>query len=72
MTIEIVVNNLVLLKIENQKGFIETEQVEATKNYLKLTSFEVLLLLNFGLELDHKRVFMTNDFKMRIWTDINR
>ena len=65
LTIDIVVNNLVLVKIDNQKGFIETEQIELTKNYLKLTSFEVLLLLNFGLELDHKRLFMTNDLKKR-------
>ena len=65
LTIDIVVNNLVLIKIDNQKGFIEVEQIELTKNYLKLTSFEVLLLLNFGLELDHKRLFMTNDFKKR-------
>ena len=71
LTIDIVVNNLVLVKIDNQKGFIETEQIETTKKYLKLTSYEVLLLLNFGLELDHKRLFMTNDFKKRSYTDTN-
>ena len=65
LTIDIVVNNLVLVKIDNQKGFIESEQAEQTKNYLKTTTFEVLLLLNFGIELDHKRIFMTNDFKKR-------
>ena len=65
LTIDIVVNNLVLVKIDNQTGFINEQQLEANKNYLKLTAFEVLLLLNFGLELDHKRLFITNDFKKR-------
>jgi hypothetical protein len=31
-----VVNNLVLVQTDNQKGFIEAEQVERNKNYLKL------------------------------------
>ena len=65
LTIDIVVNDLVLVKIDNQTGFINEQQLEANKNYLKLTAFEVLLLLNFGLELDHKRLFITNDFKKR-------
>ena len=64
-TFDIVVNNSVIIKIDNQKGFIETEQIELSKNYLKLTDFEVLLFLNFGVELEHKRVLLTNDFKKR-------
>ena len=65
LTFDIVVNNSVIIKIENQKSFLDSEQLELSKNYLKLTDFEVLLLLNFGVELEHKRVLLTNDFKKR-------
>lgn len=71
LTIDMVVNNLVLVQTDNQKRFIEAEQVERNKNYLKLSDFEVLMLLNFGVELDHKRSFITNDFKKRSYTDNN-
>jgi GxxExxY protein len=63
INLDIVVNDLVVLKIDNLKGFIEVEQIDQNKVFLKMTSYEVLLLLNFGLELDHKRIFMTNDYK---------
>ena len=65
LTLDLVVNNLVLLKLDNQKEQLETEQIEISKNYLKLTDFEVLLFLNFGLEIEHKRLYLTNDFKKR-------
>ena len=65
LNLDLVVNNLVLVKLYNQKQQVETEQIELSKNYLKLTTFEVLLLLNFGLELEHKRLYLTNDFKKR-------
>ena len=65
LNLELVVNNSVLLKIDTQKQLIETEKVELSKNYLKLTHFEVLLFLNFGIELEHKRLYLTNDFKKR-------
>jgi len=65
LTFDIVVNNSVIIKIENQKSFLDSEQLELSKNYLKLTDFEVLLFLNFGVELEHKRVLLTNDFKKR-------
>ena len=65
LSFDFVINNAVLLKIENQKDFINAEQIEQNKIYLKLTNFEVLLLLNFGIELDHKRIFITNNFKKR-------
>ena len=65
LNFELVINNSVLIKIDSQKNLIETEQVELSKNYLKLTDFEVLLFLNFGIELEHKRLYLTNDFKKR-------
>jgi GxxExxY protein len=64
-TFDLVVNNLLLVQVSTDKGFIETEQIELSKNYLKLTEFEVLLLLNFGLDADYKRVFLSNNYKNR-------
>ena len=63
INLDVVVNNLIVLKIDNLKGFIEVEQIDQNKVFLKMTNYEVLLLLNFGIELEHKRIFMTNDFK---------
>ena len=63
ITFDIVVNNCVLLHIISQKEMILTEQVDSAKNYLKLSDFEVLLLLNFGQEADHKRIILTNNYK---------
>ena len=63
ITFDIVVNNSVLLHIISQKEMILTEQVDSAKNYLKLSDFEVLLLLNFGQEADHKRIILTNNYK---------
>ena len=63
LTFDIVVNNAVIIKIDNQKDSIQAQQLELAKNFLKLTDFEVLLFLNFGVELEHKRILLTNDFK---------
>ena len=60
---DIVVNNAVIIKIDNQKDSIQAQQLELAKNFLKLTDFEVLLFLNFGVELEHRRILLTNDFK---------
>ncbi len=56
-----VVNNSVILKITNFEIDKQTELV--SKNQLLLTDKEVLLMLNFGIEGTHKRLFLTNDFK---------
>ena len=64
-TFDLVANKLVVMLVSTDKGFIETEQIEASKKYLKVTDFEVLLLLNFGVEADHKRVFLSNNYKNR-------
>ena len=63
LSFDIVVNNAVIIKIDNQKDFIQTQQLELAKNFLKMTDFEVLLFLNFGIELEHKKILLTNDFK---------
>ena len=61
----LIVNNVLAVLVSTDKDFIQTEQIEASKKYLKTTDFEVLLLLNFGVEADHKRVFLSNNYKNR-------
>lgn len=61
LTADLVVNNLVILKVTNFEIDKQTEL--ESKNQLLLTDKEVLLMLNFGIEGTHKRLFLTNDFK---------
>ena len=65
LTIDLVVNNAVLVKILSEDAIISPEKIELSKNYLRLSNFEVLLILNFGIETEHKRIFLSNDYKSR-------
>lgn len=65
LTIDLVVNNAVLVKILSEDALISPEKIELSKNYLRLSNFEVLLILNFGIEPEHKRVFLSHDYKNR-------
>ncbi len=58
-----VVNNLVILKVTNFETEFDKQTEVVSKNQLLLTDKEVLLMLNFGMEGTHKRLFLTNDFK---------
>jgi GxxExxY protein len=60
---DLVVNNLVILKITNFETEFDKQTEVVSKNQLLLTDKEVLLMLNFGIEGKHKRIFLTNDFK---------
>ena len=60
---DIVVNNLVIIKITCFETEINKEAGLVGTNQLLLTDKEVLLILNFGKEGNHKRLFLTNDFK---------
>jgi GxxExxY protein len=60
---DLVVNNLVIIKITNLETDIDRKTEIAVKNQLLFTDKEVLLILNFGIEGEHKRLFLTNDFK---------
>ena len=60
---DIVVNNLVIIKITCFETEINKEARLVGTNQLLLTDKEVLLILNFGKEGNHKRLFLTNDFK---------
>jgi GxxExxY protein len=63
LVVDLVVNNLVLIKITNLENDIDRKTEIASKNQLLFTDKEVLLILNFGIEGEHKRLFLTNDFK---------
>ena len=63
-TFDLVANNAVVVQVSTDKTFV-ADNTDLAKNYLKLTDFEVLLLLNFGVEAEHKRVFLSNNYKNR-------
>ena len=63
-TFDLVANNAILVQVSADKTFV-TDNTDLAKNYLKLTDFEVLLLVNFGIEAEHKRVFLSNNYKNR-------
>jgi GxxExxY protein len=65
LTTDFLVNDLVLLKITNIETDNDNQSEAVAKNQLLLTDKEVLLILNFGIEGTHKRLFLTNDFKNR-------
>ena len=62
---DIVVNKLVLIKIISQQHELEKSDEQLVKNQLLLSDIEVSLILNFGIEANHKRVFLSNDYKHR-------
>ena len=60
---DIVVNSLVIIKVTCFETAINKETELVANNQLLLTDKEVLLILNFGIEGNHKRLFLTNNFK---------
>ena len=64
-TFDLVANNAVVVQVLADKLAFVADNSDLAKNYLKLTDFEVLLLLNFGIEAEHKRVFLSNNYKNR-------
>ena len=62
LLIDILVENLVIVRIIRDESFAELTSIEV-RSQLKLTDFEVALILNFGLEGQHKRLVYTNDLK---------
>ena len=65
LNFDIIVNDAVIIKVDTCFDFISNEQQEKSKKFLKLSNYEVLLLLNFGQEADYKRLFLSNDYKQR-------
>jgi len=60
---DIVVNSLVIIKVTCFETAIDKETEHVANNQLLLTDKEILLILNFGIEGNHKRLFLTNNFK---------
>lgn len=65
LNFDIIVNNSVVIKVDTCFDFINNEQQEKSKIYLKLSQYEVMLLLNFGQEGDYKRLFLSNSYKQQ-------
>ena len=63
LSFDIIVNDAVVVLVDTNYNFIDRQQQEQAKKYLRHSMFEVLLLLNFGLEASYKRLFLGNDFK---------
>ncbi len=59
---DIVVNELVILELKATEYLIEEHELQLI-NYLKATSMEVGLLLNFGAKPEFRRKIFTNDKK---------
>lgn len=59
---DIIVNGVVIVELKAAVSIAE-EHLRQIKNYLKATSKEVGLLLNFGNKAEFKRVYFTNDRK---------
>ena len=62
--IDILIENLVIVKLISDENLIESATFDV-KSQLKLTEFEVALVLNVGMEGQHKRIVYTNDLKVR-------
>jgi GxxExxY protein len=63
LTTNFLINDLVILKITMIETDINNQSEADAKNQLLLTDKEVLLILNFGIEGTHKRLFLTTNFK---------
>ena len=60
--IDLIVENQVIVKIASDLE-LDNRHDYLVKSQLKLTDFEVALILNFGVEGNHKRLVLTNDLK---------
>ena len=65
LTTDLVVNEKIVLKFVSEKLEISEKHHIEMKNFLRLTNYELGLILNFGADGNHKRVLLTNDFKGR-------
>lgn len=62
---DIVVNDLIILELKAAETLVQEHELQLI-NYLKATSMEVGLLLNFGSKPELKRKIFTNDNKKLI------
>jgi GxxExxY protein len=65
LSTDFLVNNEIILKIVSTKiNVLESDKTEM-KTFLRLTLFEVGMILNFGSDGQHERILLTNDYKGR-------
>jgi GxxExxY protein len=65
---DIVVNDVVIVELKAVRELAEEHEAQLL-NYLKATTIEVGLLLNFGVKAEHKRKVYDNDRKGPLtWT----
>jgi GxxExxY protein len=63
LEIDLIVENKIAIKCVSSSIEILEKELTAMKTFLRMTKFEVGLVLNFGPDGQHKRVLFTNDFK---------
>jgi len=61
-TVDMVVADRVIIKIIGDDSIKDQYELEA-RNQLRLTEYEVCLILNFAREGQHKRLVLTNNLK---------
>jgi len=62
--IDLVVNDCVIVRVFADEKLNDQHDWDS-KNQLRLTEYEVCLILNFAEYGEHKRLFFTNDIKKR-------
>lgn len=62
--IDMVVNDSVIVRVFTDENLDNRHDLDS-KNQLRLTDYEVCLILNFASVGEHKRLFFTNDIKKR-------
>jgi GxxExxY protein len=60
---DFVINEVVAIKLVSSKLEIEEKEIISMKTLLRMTNLEVGLVLNFGADGQHKRIYLTNNFK---------
>ena len=60
--IDLIIENQVIVLVKSDEE-LDDRYDRHVKSQLKLTDFEVALILNFGVEGNHKRLVLTNDLK---------
>ena len=63
LTADFIVNEKVVIKLVADVLEISEKNIVEMKNFLRLTKYEVAIILNFGSDGKHKRLMLTNDFK---------
>jgi GxxExxY protein len=65
LTTDLIVNEKVVIKLVAEPLEISEKHKIEMKNFLRLTNYELGLILNFGADGNHKRILLTNNFKGR-------